>query len=97
MQIWLTIAALLCLILIGYFMHSLGQEQTAIATLRGLQDLKPVEKLTALRKLAEFETPFNTPTTLYDEYHQKTLEIHAIRDKIQNSYMAALDAVQIPF
>ena len=96
-QMVLTLAALLFLLLIGHFMHALRQEQEAVAALGSLQELKPVEKLTALRKLAQYETPFSSPATLYDEYHQKVLEIGSIRQKVLNSYQLALDAEAIPF
>jgi len=95
-QAVLTVTALIVLLLIGYFMNSLRQEQDAIVVLKGVQELKLVEKLTALRKLAQFETPFNGPSTLYDEYHQRALEISNIRDRIQNSYMLAVVAEDIP-
>jgi hypothetical protein len=96
LQLSLTIFSLIVLTLIGYFMHSLGREQSAISTLKEIESLRPIEKLTSLRKLAQFENPMVTPSTLYDQYHEKLGELSRIKDRIQNSYMQALEAVNIP-
>ncbi len=96
LQFILTIAALVVLMLIGFYMHAVQREQAAILTLQDIQSLRPLEKLHSLRKMAQWENPLASPTTLYDEYHQRASELHAIKERIENVYLQAVEAVAIP-
>jgi hypothetical protein len=96
LQLLLTLFALGVLVFIGYFMHSLHREQSAISTLKEIQQLHPLEKLNVLRKMAQWENPVTTPNTLYDQYYQKVSELRQIKEHIENSYQQAVSAVNIP-
>jgi len=96
LQLWLTLFALVVLASIGIFMHSLHREQSAISTLQEIQQLHPLEKLNALRKMAQWENPVTTPNTLYDQYYQKASEMRQIKERIENSHQQAVSAVNIP-
>ena len=96
LQLCLTIFALLVLVVVGHFMHSLQQEQDALVTLEQIQELKPQQKLTAVRKMAQWEGPLGSPNTLYDQYHQKIAELVQINNRVSSSYTTAVVAYQIP-
>ena len=96
MQLWLTSVALIALFFIGYFMQSLRAEQEAIQTLHQIQDLKPQQKLTALRKMAQFERPLERPNTSYETYHQKASELMQINGTLMLSYNSAVEAAMLP-
>jgi hypothetical protein len=96
LQFCLTLFALVILILIASFMQSLRQEQSAIAILQEVVNLRPQEKAISLRKLAQWEKPLHTRSTLYDQYHEKVDELLRIKDRIQSSHTQAREAVEIP-
>lgn len=99
-QLGLTFLALVVLVLIGDFMHALRQEKDALITLQQVETLKPIEKLTTLRKMAQYESPLKAPNALYDQFHQRIDEIRAIKFKIRHSreqVMEAYDLQLFPF
>ena len=98
-QLCLTFFSLVVLVLTGYFMNSLHREQDALVTLEKIQDLKPQQKLTELRKMAQWEQPLGmprTPNTLYDQYHAKAAELSQINSRVVDSYTTAVVASEIP-
>jgi len=97
LQLCLTIFALVMLILIGYFMDALRTEQEAISTILEIKDLRPELKLNALRKLAQDEQPVkNGGKILYDEYHQKIVELNQMNARINTAYQPILDTCELP-
>ncbi|HEX9718503.1 MAG TPA: hypothetical protein VGA59_02135 [Ramlibacter sp.] len=96
LQLCLTALALGVLLLIGYFMQSLHEEQEAIQTLNQIQELRPQQKLTAVRKIAQFDQPLERPNTSYETYHQKVIELMQINTKLMLSYNNAVAAAMIP-
>jgi hypothetical protein len=99
MQMTLMIFALLVLATIGDYMHSLQREQEALSAIEKIRDLKPQEKLTELRRIAQWDEPLalpRTPRTLNDQYHQKVAELLMINSTMVNTYSSAVDAVALP-
>lgn len=96
LQLFLAALAISILAMIGYSMHALRQEQSAILTLEKVQNLRPLAKAIQLRKMAQYENPTAAPNALYDQYHQLMEELLEIKDQIQNSYMQAVTARDIP-
>jgi hypothetical protein len=76
-------------------MHALQLEQQALRDISEIQDLQPQLKLTALRKLAQYDEPMRRPTTLYDDYHAKVDELKQINSKMVATYTNALKASDI--
>jgi hypothetical protein len=95
-QLWLTLLALFTLGLVGYFMQSLRIEQDAIKTLVQIQELNPQQKLTALRRLAQFEHPLEQPSAAQEMYHQRAHELKQINSRLLLSYNGALAAAMTP-
>jgi hypothetical protein len=98
-QLVLTFFTLIVLVAIGYFMHSLHREQEALQTIEKIQDMRPQQKLTELRRLAQWDNPLGLPATprlLNDQYHEKTAELMRINSQVMNSYTTALVAADIP-
>lgn len=99
MQMALMIFALLVLATIGDYMHSLQREQDALSAIEKIRDLKPQEKLTEVRRIAQWDKPLalpHTPRTLNDQYHQKVSELLAINSTMVNTYSSAVEAVALP-
>jgi hypothetical protein len=99
MQMALMIFALSVLATIGDYMHSLQREQEALSALEKIRDLRPQEKLTELRRIAQWDEPLalpRTPRTLNDQYHQKVAELLQINSTMVNTYSSAVDAVALP-
>jgi hypothetical protein len=99
MQMALMIFALSVLATIGDHMHSLQREQEALSALEKIRELRPQEKLTELRRIAQWDEPLSlprTPRTLNDQYHRKVAELLQINSMMVNTYSSAVDAVNIP-
>lgn len=99
MQMALMVFALLVLATIGDYMHSLQREQEALTAIEKIRDLKPQEKLTEVRRIAQWDEPLalpRTPRTLNDQYHQKVAELLMINSTMVNTYSSAVDAVALP-
>ena len=96
LQVLLATFSLLVLISIGYFMQSLRIEQTALSDLAEVQDLRPVAKLTSVRKMAQYDEPLSRPSALYDEYHDRIEELQQINNRLVATYRNATEAAAIP-
>ena len=96
LQVALTVLALFVLLLISYFMQALRVEEEAVKTLTQIQELDPHQKLTALRKLAQFERPLERLSSSYEIYHQKANELRQINSKLLLSYTGAVAAAKTP-
>lgn len=99
MQMVLMMFALTVLATIGDYMHSLQREQEALSAIEKIRELRPQEKLTELRRIAQWDEPLSlprTPRTLNDQYHQKVAELLLINSTMVNTYSSAVDAVALP-
>lgn len=99
MQMVLSCFALLVLIITGDYMHALQNEQEVVTALDKIRDLKPQEKLSELRRFAQWDEPLalpRTPRSLNDQYHQKVAELVAINNTMMNTYSRALAAAAQP-
>jgi hypothetical protein len=96
LQFWMTVFCLIVLVLVGYSMNALRVEQEAIAELNEVQDMHPEMKLTELRMIAENDEPISKRTALFDEYHQKVIELLRLNDKMSSTYTRLLEAFNTP-
>ncbi len=95
-QLALTLMAILLLVLIGDYMQALRQEQDALASVQQILLLKPHEKVTALRRLAQQEIPKARSASVSDQYHQRVAELHAMRFQIESAHKLAYEATITP-
>jgi len=95
-QFFLTLFTLANLVLIGYFMHALRIEQDAISAVDRIQELHPQQKLTSLRKMAQYDEPMNRKNTLYDEFHRQVSELRQINASLNSTYTQANEASRLP-
>lgn len=87
MRMGLIIFALIVLAAIGDSMFSLQREQEALTSLEKINHLEQQQKLSELRRFAQWDEPLalpRTPRSLNDQYHQKVAELMLI-----NSTLAA--------
>jgi hypothetical protein len=97
MQFVLGIFALVVVVLLVYYNYAVHAEQSAIATLQGLQNVHPVDKVNALRKMIQWERALKPPpTTMFEEYHQRTSELRDLMEKIGRVSEEAGHAVELP-
>lgn len=96
LQLLLSLFALLVLASIGFFMQALQKEQEALQSLNQLHELQPQLKLTALRKMAQWDKPILKESPLYDQYHQKMSELQQLKGRVFAAYTEALGADSIP-
>jgi hypothetical protein len=101
LQFGLTFFCLVILILVGFSMNALRIEQGAIVELNELQELNPQSKLTALRMIAQNDLSQGSQdiakyTALLDEYHQRSIELKQINDRMASTYTRALEVSDVP-
>jgi hypothetical protein len=99
MQMALMLFSLSVLAIIGDYMHALQREQEALTSLEKIRELQPQQKLTELRRIAQWDDPLALPRasrTLNDQYHQKVAELLQINSTMVNTYSSAVTAVAIP-
>jgi hypothetical protein len=100
MQIALTVIVLVVLTMIGYFMHALQLEQEALASIEVIRAMQPQQKLTDLRRIAQWDKPLalpHGPQLLTDQYYQRLTELTHIYNAMQISYSSAVAARDITF
>lgn len=100
MQVTLTAVALVILAMIGYFMHALQREQDAVASIENIRAMQPQQKLTDLRRIAQWDDPLalpRGPQLLTDQYYQKLTELTHIYNAMLNTYTSAVSAKDITF
>ena len=71
LQLGLAILALLTMLLIGHSMNALGVEKAGLAAAQQLQSMQPMQKVTALRKMAQFDDPLAKRNAAADLYYQR--------------------------
>ncbi len=84
--------------LIGAVAHGtllLYQEDTALKAIQQVQDSHPLDKLNAVRKMAQYDLVFERPDSHYDEYHRAVGELKDLQDKILSSAQLATSATEI--
>jgi hypothetical protein len=97
MQGFLTMAALLVLMLVGVFMHWVNLEQGALQQLTETQTVHAQLMLTELRRMAQFNAPAGVPGPLNDEYHRKIEELRQANTQLYSAYRSGLEAADIPY
>jgi hypothetical protein len=95
-QFLLTLCSLLTLLLIGFFMQNLKIEQEALQQLITVQESQPQLKLTALRKMAQYDEPMVKQSTLYDEFHRQTVALKELSMKVNSVYTEVQNAYKLP-
>ncbi|QJR09549.1 hypothetical protein DSM104443_00598 [Usitatibacter rugosus] len=97
MQGGLALLAIVALVFIGCVMNYLHTEQAAVQSLTELQELRPQLRLTALRKIAEFDGPVSKPPkAIFDKFHQEITELRLINGKLFNTFNDARKATALP-
>jgi hypothetical protein len=64
----------------------LHRQETALKTLQRLQETHPLEKLNALRKMAEFNALNRQDSIHFDQFHRGISELRELQDQLVASY-----------
>jgi hypothetical protein len=71
---------------VAYFTQYLHQEETALKAIEEIENTHVLDKLTALRKMVQFENALEKKDRQYDEYHRAIRELRNLQDKISGSF-----------
>lgn len=71
--------------LIAYFTQQLHQEETALRAVAQTQEAHPLDMLSTVRKMAQYENVFDKQDTQYDEYHKTLRELRDLAEKTSAS------------
>ena len=96
LQAVLTTLALGTLVIIGAMMESLRSEQEVLQLLQQVQEAKPQQKLTSLRRLVQYEKPLDKSVGA-EAYYNRLNELYQLNSKMKGSYTRALMAANAPF
>ena len=97
MQAFLTACALIALLLIGAIMESLRSEQEVLLLLQQVQDARPQYKLTALRRLVQYEKPLDKSNVAVEAYYQRLSDLVQLSSKMSATYLRAQESLKVPF
>lgn len=90
-QLWLAAFALIVLGCLVVYMLDLQREQEALLNIEQVSSLNPREKLTALRRMVQNQTP-QERASLQQQYREKGEELARIYGRIVNSYIQTREA-----
>lgn len=89
----LTIAVLA---LIAFYTHALHREQAALEAYKQLQEVKPLDKLNAARKMVQFGGALDKSDRNYDFYHQLVNEWVVMQERISANQALIVEASNSP-
>jgi hypothetical protein len=87
----LTIALTLVVAIVTEDLH---RQDTTLKALQQIQETHPLDKLNALRKMAQFDAALDKQDSMYDQYHHGLSELRDLQDKVTSTYTLVLQAKQ---
>lgn len=97
LQVVLTSVALITLVIIGSLMESLRSEQEVLQLLQQVQDAKPHQKLTSLRRMVQYEKPLEKSNVAAEAYYVRLNDAVQLNNKMRGAYIRALVTTKAPF
>lgn len=90
-------SALAVVLLIAYLMHALSLEQATVKAIVDLQERRPQQMLTDLRRLVQLERPtLGDSPSAYAAYRQRLNEFQALNQRAQALYGEAAQLALLP-
>ena len=96
LQTLLSVFSIALVGLIAFYMVTLQREQDALIQIEKVADLRAIEKLGALRRMAQHEGVFENADVKYDNYPQKLFELLQLQEKVTSAYHVIYQAKDTP-
>jgi hypothetical protein len=86
-QVIFAVLTIVLATLVADYTEYLHRQDTAMTTLRQLQESHPLEKLNDLRKMVQIEAVLSKHDPIhYDKYHRSTTELRDLLDRLSSAY-----------